>query len=309
MKKYVLIEEDFDIYSYSSSSKKISPVLKVDKDILFFNNKEFELNGIPIEEWLPVNYEKLKHTIAGKGKDGSNEEVITYLYVYNEKMILKEVFLDENEDYIINYKIDEQTYKKDITQLNLLLNDLEKIFHYIEPDRSNEKTFSIFLRDLIIKSSTEVETHWKELMKLNGYKKDNLTTKDYSKLMEFINFNFHLKLENYPTYDEVIPFLNWNIENPTKSLEWYNVYNILKHDRTNSLNNATLYNAINSVGAVFILVNIRYSNLSTLLNKIELKNEIKTVFKISKSVKVSKWKLYSPYKTLMKTKYVKYFEK
>lgn len=307
MKKYVLVEDDFDIYEYSS--KKISPILKIDNDKLFFNNKEYELNGLPIEKWLPLNYEKLKHTIASKGKDGSNEEVITYLYVFNENMILKEIFLDEDEDYFINYKIDEQTYKKDITQLNLLLTDLENIFHHVEPHKANKNTFSMFLRDIIIKSSTEVETHWKELMKLNGYKKENLTTKDYSKLMEFINFNFHIKLENYPTYDEVIPFLNWNIENPTKSLKWYNVYNILKHDRTNSLSNATLCNAINSVGAVFILVNIRYSNLTTLHDKIELSNEIKKVFKITKMVNVSKWKLYTPYKFSMKINYIKYFEK
>ncbi len=167
MKKYVLIEEDFDIYSFSF--KKISPVLKIHNNILLFNGKEFKLNGLTLKEWLSINGKLLTHTIPGSGKEGSNDEV----YSYNDKMILKEVFLDENEDYYINYKIDEQTYKKDISQLNLLLSDLEQLFHFIEPEISNENTYSIFIRDLIIKSATEVETHWKELMRLNGYQKKN----------------------------------------------------------------------------------------------------------------------------------------
>lgn len=247
---------------------------------------------------MPKNHERLRHIIASKGKDGTGAEVITYKYVYNKQIILKEIYLDEDEDFFINYKIDEQTFKKDITQLNLLLSQLEQIFHYIEPVISNEQTYGIFLRDLIIKSSTEVETHWKELMILNGYKKEGLTTKDYCKLMEFINFNFELKLVNYPNYREIIPFLNWSSESPTKSLNWYNVYNILKHDRTNSLDNATLINAINSVAAVYTLFSVRYSSLS----------EIQPLFRISKSVKTSKWKLYSIYKTFTRTKYLKYFD-
>ncbi|WP_370408210.1 hypothetical protein [Tenacibaculum dicentrarchi] len=298
MKKYVLIEKDVDVHAFSFN--KISPVLKVEKGVLFFNNRQFELKGLSIEEWLINNKNLLLHTIESGGKYGSNKEV----YSYNEKMILKEIPLDEDEDFFINYKIDEQTYKKDISQLNLLLTDLEKLFYFIEPDKLNEENFSVFLRELIIKSSTEVETHWKELMKLNGYKKQFLTTKDYSKLMEFINFNFHLKLENFPSYEEIIPFSNWNIENPTKSLEWYNVYNKLKHDRTNSLNTATLKNGINAVGAVFILVHIRYNKKINNNN-----NEINNVFKISKTVKTSKLKIYSHYKSLMKVNYLKYFEK
>lgn len=296
MKKYIITEEDYDVYSMNL--KKRSPVLKVDNNTLFFNNKTFDLNGLSIEDWLFENSKLLTHNVASYGKNGSDE-----VYTYNEKTLLKEVKLDDNEDYFINYKISEQAFKKDILQLNNLLSELEALFHVIEPDKTNNNTYGLAIRDLIIKSCTEVETHWKELMLLNDYKKTNLTTKDYCKLMEFINFNYELKLNNYPSYEIIIPFLNWNSEKPTKSLDWYNVYNELKHDRTNNLNKATLKSAINSVSAVFILVAIRNGFDNSSFSN----NSINKVFYINNKIKASKWSLYGSPILSLKQNRLKYF--
>ncbi len=157
MKKFVIIEKEYDVYSFNL--KKRSPVLKIENDVLFFNNKTYNLNGLSIEKWLNENSNLLTHNVSNSGKEGSSE-----VYTYNENFILQEVKLDDDEDYFINYKIDEQTFKKDILQLNNLLLELEKLFHIVEPNINNNKTYGLAFRDLIIKSCTEVETHWKELI-------------------------------------------------------------------------------------------------------------------------------------------------
>jgi hypothetical protein len=296
MKKYIITEEDYDIYSVNH--KKRSPVLKVEGNKLFFNLNTFNLNGLSIENWLKENSKLLTHNVTSYSKGGSDE-----VYTYSENMLLHEVKLDDNEDYYISYKISEQAFKKDILQLNNLLKELDCLFHAVEPHESNKNTYGLAFRDLIIKSCTEVETHWKELMNLNNYKKSNLNTKDYCKLMEFINFGQELKLYNYPSYELITPFLNWNPEKPTKSLDWYNVYNELKHDRTNNLNKATLKAAIDSVSAVFILVAIRNH-----FDNSNLKNQsIEKVFTFNNKIKSSKWSFYGSPILSLKQNYIHYF--
>ncbi len=213
-----------------------------------------------------------------------------------------EVKLDENEDYYIRYsKANTDFFEKDFLVINEIFEQLKLIFSFIEPIDDHLNIYSLKIRDLIIKASSEVETHWKELMRLNGYSKKKLNTSDYCKLKEFINFDIQLYLESYPTNKIFKPFDNWNCGFPSQSLEWYNVYNNVKHDRANTLNQATLYQAVNAVGAVYTLAAMRYGEILT-DRKIELK-----VFRIKSQLKFSKWSI-QKYSNSIPTTYFKYFD-
>lgn len=301
VKKYVLKKKDFNLYNdnYLVIEKNRTPVLIVDNDTLIFENKSYNLGGLKLEEWLENNKEELKHNISINGKNGTEE-----VHTYSENMVLEEVKLADDEDFYVTYIKSEQDYKKDVQQLNNILKELQNIFHFIEPDIQNEQTYGLAIRDLIIKTCTEVETHWKEIIYLNGYRKSNLTTKDYIKLKEFINFEHEIFLTDYPLYPKIEPFKLWNSENPTKSIEWYQIYNELKHDRTNMLSKATFKILILSVSALYILMLIRYDFDSNLSNQ-----GIISIFKSSKRSRKSKWKMNSiSVLNFIKINRIKYFE-
>jgi hypothetical protein len=57
----------------------------------------------------------------------------------------------------------------------------------------------------------------------------------------------------------VRPFAGWNARRPTASLSWYDAYNKTKHDRTGSLNQATLQRCIEAVAANLVLFCVRIS--------------------------------------------------
>lgn len=296
VKKYVLAKEENDVYDLSY--RKRSPVLKLENDTLTYNNSTFNLEGLSLEEWIKNNPEELKHNEEDDSKPGSTE-------VFSVKNGFKifEVNLDEDEDYYITIpKSNTSFFDKDFELVNEIFEDLKIIFSYVEPIDEHLDVYSNKTRELILKASTEVETHWKELLKLNGYPDSRrLNTNDYCKLLEFINFDLHLYLDTYPTEKTFKPFENWNCNQPTKSLDWYNTYNSIKHDRTNTLDQAKLETAINAVGAVYILAAIRYGEILT-DRKIELK-----MFKKRKMIKFSRWSI-KKYSNSISKNYIKYFD-
>lgn len=294
IKKYVLAKEEK--YVYDNSYRQRSPVLRVENGILKFEKSEFDLEGKSLEEWIELNPEKLKHNEEDDSKPGSSE-----VFSAKNGYEIFEIKLDEDEDYYIKYsKSNTEFFEKDFIVINEIFNQLKLIFSFVEPIDKHLNIYSLKIRDLIIKASSEVETHWKELMRLNGYSKKSLNTKDYCKLKEFINFDLHLQLESYPTDTVFKPFENWDCELPSKSLEWYKVYNNLKHDRSNTLNQATLYQAINAVAAVYTMAAMRYGEILS-DRKIDLK-----IFKRKNTVKFSKWSI-QKYSYSVPAKYFQYF--
>jgi hypothetical protein len=65
--------------------------------------------------------------------------------------------------------------------------------------------------------------------------------------------DYSIQLANYPWIDEVSPFCVWNEKEPTRSLKWYEAYNLVKHDREKHFRLATVQNAILAVSAVAIM--------------------------------------------------------
>lgn len=297
VKKYVLAKEENDIYSFNIESK--SPVIKVKDDKLIFNEKEYDLEGKTLTDWLKENPEELKHNRADSSKPGSSE-----VFTYNENLNLFEVKLDENEDYFITtaQKNSTEEINKDFLVFNGILNDLKTIFNFIEPSDSHLDVFGLNIRDLIIKAASEVENQWKQLIRINGYDKEYLTTRDYSKLLEFIDFDLPIKINGYDCDVIFRPFRHWSKEKPSKSIIWYDAYNQLKHDRTSYKTLATFENVINTVGAVYVLMIIRYDNM------LVSRKVTESIFSPERNIKFSKHKIMSYKYAKLSTKHLKYFE-
>lgn len=147
--------------------------------------------------------------------------------------------------------------------LRLLIDRLDELFLYIEPDVNGLQTYSHKTRELLILASTEVENFWKHYMNKAGVTPMNArtyTTKDYVKLVEKLHLReYEFSLKTYSSIPPIAPFANWNSTNPTTSLNWYDAYNKTKHDRDSHFSEATLLNCINAVVANLVMYCVRFS--------------------------------------------------
>lgn len=242
--------EDIEKYILATSlerglkyhKKGRSPVIKV-KEGKIIEPKKVDLEGLDFTDWIKEN------------PNGLNLEN------YNSDWKPFKIPLDLGEDYKIDAQLSDipGNFFNDLRSLKIILHRLNDVFTYIEPSPKNKNTFSLELRNIILLSAMEVESHWQTLMRDNGYKKDRLTTKDYVRLLEFIDFDMEFSLILNNEYENISPFKDWNSSLPTKSLKWYNAYNKIKHDRIQQLDLATLENAINSTCALITLLCIRWS--------------------------------------------------
>jgi hypothetical protein len=146
--------------------------------------------------------------------------------------------------------------------LRLLIQKLDEIFLYIEPDTSSLSTYSHKTRELLILACTEVENFWQYYMVRANENPigRNYTTKDYVKLVNKLHLkDFEFTLKTYSNIPSIKPFENWNVTAPTTSLTWYDAYNKTKHDRDSHFSQATLMNCINAVVANLVLHCVKFS--------------------------------------------------
>ncbi|MGA8598075.1 MAG: hypothetical protein WB676_25440 [Bryobacteraceae bacterium] len=138
-------------------------------------------------------------------------------------------------------------------QLVALRDQLERIFRVVHPVPTNFDTYGHDIRNLLILAATEVEAHWKGILKENGA--SGVNTNDYVKLLPAMKLDeYSLRLPYYPWLSPVAPFRGWSGSAPTQSLTWYDAYNAVKHDRESAFNRGTLSDAIQAVCACAILM-------------------------------------------------------
>jgi len=138
--------------------------------------------------------------------------------------------------------------------LRILIEKLDEILLYVEPSQQGLASYGHKSRELLILACTEVENLWTSVIKKSGYrpaKGRTYTTHDYVKLLPKACLNeFEITFKNYNGLRKFKPYLNWNAQQPTQSLSWYNAYNKTKHDRGSHFNEATLENVMDSITAV-----------------------------------------------------------
>src|SRR6185437_6864958 len=90
--------------------------------------------------------------------------------------------------------------------------------------------------ELLLLSSMEVEASWAAVLRANGYvsrtQRTRLNTEDYVLLLNAMRLDsYTLSLTSYPSFPAFTPFENWSSAAPTQTLDWYNAYNMTKHNR------------------------------------------------------------------------------
>jgi len=145
-------------------------------------------------------------------------------------------------------------------QLISLLNRLEDIFQTVHPCDETFLTYGHEIRNLLILACTEVEAQWKGILDVHRYEaKSKHTTNDYFKLNDALHLSeYSVTLPFYPWLPKIHPFKEWNKDNPTQSLEWYDAFHKIKHDREEHFDKAQLKHTINAVCACYIMLFAQY---------------------------------------------------
>ncbi|EGR7978103.1 hypothetical protein M2H39_20790 [Vibrio vulnificus] len=147
--------------------------------------------------------------------------------------------------------------------LRVLVEKLDDILLYIEPDQNGLCAYGHKSRELLILACTEVENLWTSIFKKSNILPQNgrmFTTQDYVKLLPKACLSeFEITFKNYQGLRKFQPFANWTAAQPTQSLDWYNAYNMTKHDRNTSFNKATLENVMDAIAANVAMFCAKYS--------------------------------------------------
>lgn len=150
--------------------------------------------------------------------------------------------------------------------LRILLQKLDDLFLYIEPDSKYLETYSHKTRELLILACTEVENSWVQYLTLTNTSPQNghaYTTKDYVKLKgKLFLEQYQCTLRSFSSISPFNVFANWDASSSTQSLTWYDSYNKTKHNRTLHFSEATFGNAIQAVIANIVMYIVRFSPYS-----------------------------------------------
>ena len=102
---------------------------------------------------------------------------------------------------------------------------------------------------------------WKGILKVNNVSApdDRYTTNHYVRLQKAMQLDvYEVALNRYPKLGEICPFRGWNAGQATRSLNWYDACNKVKHDREGNFKEATLKNAICAVAACVVMLGAQY---------------------------------------------------
>lgn len=192
-----------------------------------------------------------------------NEQYILSSIDYDNRTKYEEYILENNykDEYAGRLPINHSNLLRSLEQLSSLIEMLKKIFRTVYPSSKNEDSYGFDIRNLIILASTEFEVQIKGILKENNISSinNNYTTKDYVKLIDELKLSsYSVSFSYYPELQSIKPFEFWKVDQPTKSLFWYDSYNHIKHDRESSFEESTLKVLINSISACFIILLAQY---------------------------------------------------
>ncbi|APS29452.1 hypothetical protein H4F38_07725 [Pectobacterium brasiliense] len=181
-------------------------------------------------------------------------------------------------------EIDEFEKRASEQALRILIEKLDDILLYIEPDYNGLNSYSHKCRELLILACTEVENQFVSIISNTNLSRPNqrYTTNDYVKLLDncFLN-EFKVQYLNYSGLKDFKPFNGWDPTNPTVSLIWYDAYNKTKHARAGSFHFSTLENVMDAVAACIVMHCVKYGPFSLLAPNTSLATIINQHFKIS----------------------------
>ncbi len=161
-----------------------------------------------------------------------------------------------------NYVEDPRYSNNMVEQIRIVFlyeRELIEIFNYVEPVSANMGTYSLMIYQLFMKCCIEFENICKNILE------DNQSIANHPTIMDYWKLNNVLLLDKYACRSRLI---NNVVFQPLKdwangySLNWYQDYNKVKHNRTKEFKNANLKNLINSFCSLRIMLCAQYGELS-----------------------------------------------
>lgn len=187
-------------------------------------------------------------------------------------------------NFQFNYMGD--SYYQEIRAYQAIQNSLDSLLYVVEPSITNFESYGHKIRELLILACTEVEYLLLRVLMENGYpQKKTYKTTDYIHCLPILKLNeYNVILGQYPNLKVFQPFANWSNHSPTQTLEWYDAYNSVKHNRGGSLKNANFKNLLNAIAAIHILLEAQYGK--NIFHKWTQYKDAKSVFE---TVSRPKW--------------------
>jgi hypothetical protein len=260
------IEEEEGAIEYSLNGDKSSSMPLVEgKNLLeeILNKDEIYSNSDGLEEYflLEKHDEPLEQNHSRCYRPYVNSIIGTTWPVNPLINKIKNGDLD-----IRNYNIDLIVLIDSLNQYQILIDEMNLIFKYVEPSIENFLTYGSKIRNLLILTCTEIEAQWRGIYNTKFESKDRLNTNDYYRTNELMKLHeYKIEFTNYPLLSVFAPFENWTSSDPTKSLEWYNAYNKVKHDRYSQFKRGCLDHCMNALSALTILLIAQYGPYNGML--------------------------------------------
>lgn len=144
----------------------------------------------------------------------------------------------------------------------ILEKDFKKFFEYVNPSDSNLNTYSHRIYELFLRTSTEFETNCKQILCANSYgKTKNLTINDYHKINKATKLSdYEVCINIWESGKKIIkPFAAWS---NGASLQWYQDYNVVKHNRNQNFAKSNLENLLNAMAAIYAILYAQFGAYS-----------------------------------------------
>lgn len=183
-------------------------------------------------------------------------------YIFNNNEIKLKVAIDSEKQNINKFSnfFNYHNHNIDLKRKTIIL--LERFYEicsYIEPCDSNNDSYSLKIRELLILICTEIESIFKNILIGNQISSigKNYTTKDYIKLKDILKLDQYdsIYLMRFSSKSNSLknPFKSWVLGFESQSLSFYNAYNLVKHNSENELSQANLKNLKSALCALIIL--------------------------------------------------------
>lgn len=146
--------------------------------------------------------------------------------------------------------------EKYIRGFQIIQDDLEKLFQYVEPSNASLDTYSYRIHELLMRCCIEIEANFKAILSENIYSGEM-----HMGIYKKIEKTHHLS-----RYEVSLPIWDGGPRS-TKPFdqfaygakpEWWNAYNASKHNRTSAFNQANFKQLIGAVSALIALLSSQF---------------------------------------------------
>ena len=158
---------------------------------------------------------------------------------------------------------------------------LEKHFvesiEFVELHEDNFDAFSNGYALLIQAIGAELDTVFKELCGFNTT--DRKTIADYAQhiLTNIPDIkNQKISVQEYDI--EIQPFMNWDINQPGQSLQWWGAFTDVKHNRYAQLKQAKQENVLNILGALYLIEMLYLKKITADTDELDVFDESSNLF-------------------------------